>query len=568
MIYFSFFSCVFDRPEFREQTQKIMLILSSNPALFVSFSLRNKATLLLYSMSTVRYVAIFIIFTAISFIVIDQFPSSSSSVPANDIPPLPEVPLIITTPTTTTVTLSPQGVASSSPIVNQFIFPSYTSSPLDLTYFPNHGAQIRATSRSLFSASKASSFETSYQKIDCGAMITNFCIWKGQPRYFRQGKRFFSSTGATRCCNEGETKFRFHSVMYDPIVVRGELSSSSLPAPWQPDTILVVPMCWEQYGYHLFLCLLNTWSIMSKLSFDGDVPKKVKIALLKSWSGENLLGSTTDWWNGSREGVDHQQQQQNVSSSKSKKSIFWAWWSVVADQPADVIDVASLPRGCFPFGTVAGKIDFITPGMQQQFRSSMLNRLRILPSSDQNDKTIRVTIVDRQKNFKLLNRDQIAKQFQQSRHHYHHQVIVAQGVVFENLPSLKEQMTIAASTDVLVGMHGNGLTWSAFLNPGTSALVELWPSYIYNGNYAHFAGRGNIKKWDVVAGVNKSSCPSNKRCNAEILIDDAIVKEVLDFVVATKIDKTLVYRGDEEYLKTQARYGKAKKNKKKFVSSV
>ena len=119
-------------------------------------------------------------------------------------------------------------------------------------------------------------------------------------------------------------------------------------------------------------------------------------------------------------------------------------------------------------------------------------------------------------------------------------------------------MQIAVETDVMIGMHGNGLTWSAFMAQ-KSALVELWPSFPYNGNYAHFAGRGNIRKWNVAG--NLPSCP--QRCNAAIEVSDAVVDEVLSFVIDAKIEKKIDYRGDEEYLKSMADYAEEKKNKKR-----
>lgn len=443
----------------------------------------------------------------------------------------------------------------SSPVsYSSFTFPSYNVTSFEDSIFPTVSRQVVEASAAVFSRafsfrSSHSVFETSYQKIDCGAIISNFCIWKGQPRYFRNGSRFFSSTGATRCCNEAESKFRFHSVMAEPLVFSSR--SRDFPAPYLPDTLVVAPMCWEQYGYHLFICLLNTWSVMSQLRRvgpDGNQPKHVRIALLKSWSGQNQLGSASDWWDGKRAGAS------SSSAVVTTTSVFWAWWSVVADRPSDVVDLASLPTMCVPCGLVAGKLEIITPGMQQSFRQAMIRRLLTNESSqsDVGRRSVRVTIVDRDKTFRLLNGRQLVKQFEQISMGA---PVEARVVVFEKL-SLKEQMVIAANTDVLVGMHGNGLTWCAFMRPGTSALIELWPSHVYNGNYAHFAGRGNIKKWNVIGNATCS-----KRCSASISVPDAVVRDAVDFVIETKIEKRSVYKGDEEYLRAQAEYARRKKTR-------
>jgi hypothetical protein len=187
-------------------------------------------------------------------------------------------------------------------------------------------------------------FETHYEKVDCGAVATNMCVWAGQPRYFRANQKLLTSSGATRMCNEGEVKHRMHMVVYTPPIVfsdaagapmmllnrsmvqaalyrpntvadgnarthndvpvsRGTavapgqdpvLGSSDrrtthvpgLPGLFVPNTVLVAAMCWEQYGYHLFLCVMNTWvqvarsGVLAHSSTD-----RVIVVLIKSFSG-------------------------------------------------------------------------------------------------------------------------------------------------------------------------------------------------------------------------------------------------------------------------------------------
>ena len=49
-----------------------------------------------------------------------------------------------------------------------------------------------------------------------------------------------------------------------------------------------------------------------------------------------------------------------------------------------------------------------------------------------------------------------------------------------------EQLQLALDADLWVGVHGNGLSRIAMVEPG-SAAIELWPNHPYNANYHRFA---------------------------------------------------------------------------------
>lgn len=59
-----------------------------------------------------------------------------------------------------------------------------------------------------------------------------------------------------------------------------------------------------------------------------------------------------------------------------------------------------------------------------------------------------------------------------------------------DLLPMSEQLELVASADILIGMHGAGLSHIMFL-PRTSCVLELYPSYCCGGNY-HLA---NLAKW-------------------------------------------------------------------------
>lgn len=63
-------------------------------------------------------------------------------------------------------------------------------------------------------------------------------------------------------------------------------------------------------------------------------------------------------------------------------------------------------------------------------------------------------------------------------------------VYLENY-SIKEQLKLISNSDVLIGAHGSGLTWSIFMRP-KSMLIELFPSEHMNDNYVILCNITNI----------------------------------------------------------------------------
>ena len=91
--------------------------------------------------------------------------------------------------------------------------------------------------------------------------------------------------------------------------------------------------------------------------------------------------------------------------------------------------------------------------------------------------------------------------------------------VLEKL-SLEQQLELAANTDLIIAVHGNGLTWTALMPTG-GAVIELWPNYVYNSNYQRFAERNALLKVNVAAG--NADC--RHRCPMAYTIpDDAFAK--------------------------------------------
>ena len=77
-------------------------------------------------------------------------------------------------------------------------------------------------------------------------------------------------------------------------------------------------------------------------------------------------------------------------------------------------------------------------------------------------------------------------------------------VDFAKMP-FKEQIQIAANTDVLIGVHGNGLSHALFL-PEKATLIELFPPNTFRVEYKIFAElrKLNYFGWEPSTGWNKA----------------------------------------------------------------
>lgn len=102
------------------------------------------------------------------------------------------------------------------------------------------------------------------------------------------------------------------------------------------------------------------------------------------------------------------------------------------------------------------------------FSQRVLRHYRAEDSPKQPDDPLVVTFIDRTTKRRLVNQAELLDAL-----HLHHPDIQLNVVDFAQL-SFTEQLAIDRSTDILVGVHGAGLTHGMFL-PRDSVLVEIQP---------------------------------------------------------------------------------------------
>ena len=157
--------------------------------------------------------------------------------------------------------------------------------------------------------------------------------------------------------------------------------------------------------------------------------------------------------------------------------------------------VLSIPENKSPLS----KYSFLTLAYLEEFRSFVLNRYFINNSSVQDCKEIKITLIWRRDKVyhprnmmgsvqrKIFNE---AELFQTLDEKYPQHCI--RGFLLETMPMV-EQLKIIKNTDILIGMHGAGLTHTLYL-PKESGLIELFP-FKFKQSHSYYKLFEAIAKW-------------------------------------------------------------------------
>ena len=109
-------------------------------------------------------------------------------------------------------------------------------------------------------------------------------------------------------------------------------------------------------------------------------------------------------------------------------------------------------------------------GVFHAFNRHLLHRLKVkVDPVTEGMKKIRITIIDRQTRHRnILNVDELIEALRKKNKNF-----VVNKVNLHHRMSFLDQVSITANTDILIGMHGAGLTHSLFL-PDYGVLFELY----------------------------------------------------------------------------------------------
>ena len=288
-------------------------------------------------------------------------------------------------------------------------------------------------------------------------------------------------------CNEGEAK-RVPLVGKRDFIIPEEDKMSN--------KVLIVTLCWDTYGYHLWNCVLGSHAVARM----HNVSKKdTYVAVLKSsWASHKF--STSEW------------------SDSSQQFL----WSIVAEDHSRVKSLRDWISTCFN-KIIVGHVPLfdITPSQNLAARNHLLSNLNIQnPYSDANRRACsnrwQSVIIERKSNFHIKNLIEVKGWLSE----------VSQNVtiaLLEDLP-FKEQVRLVSSSDIVIGTHGNGLTWVTLMYQGV--LIEIWGQYPYNSNYEGSARRGNNRYLPI--SLHQSGC--YKRC--DVFLPQNVLLPILSLAVS------------------------------------
>jgi hypothetical protein len=218
---------------------------------------------------------------------------------------------------------------------------------------------------------------------------------------------------------------------------------------------------------------------------------------------------------------------------------------------------------------ITGKLNKMNAGIMEEIkkhhpllRDVVLQRLNISSSNQaaKNNPFQKVVIVDRERGERSMSRMVLSELVRALNVTRKYDVDV---VNFEML-SFIDQLKIAVDADVMIGVHGNGLTHLLWMKPG-STLVEMFPAGLFLTDYqfnSEFAGLKHFG-WDTMDGLiyqslNVLGCADALQIDADHKADK--IDQVADVLGLVNLTVELSHSSmDWDTIKSRLQKGKCSK---------
>ena len=346
-------------------------------------------------------------------------------------------------------------------------------------------------------------YDPSIMSAMCYIKVSNICVHEGEfifyypkeilkkykPVFYRGNTKNTLVPAQTNkhkgnigLCNEGirkgspDVQFRIEREREDP------------PKGWKvvgEDTQLNLLHCWEYVGYHLWYCLIGVFLRYNRHGGDVNSQKEIALTTVSGMGDTIRLGSQSNWNQTSR------------GKRPRDNSKYWPLWNSIIDSPSDIWVLYDRKDPiCFKTAVLGSPNPYsVTVSEWRSFLTSFKKRMRLperqLPKSESD---YQIILIERKNSYRILNVDDVMKSLKEISSN-------TRLVVWEDM-DVMQQLQTATLSDVIIGTHGSGLTWSALLPLGGS-IIELWPGEAYNGNYITIANKTGLHHFELSHGKNQ-----------------------------------------------------------------
>jgi protein O-GlcNAc transferase len=184
--------------------------------------------------------------------------------------------------------------------------------------------------------------------------------------------------------------------------------------------------------------------------------------------------------------------------------------------------ILPLAGGSNPFWQGDWKLHSCGPTvLLQQFVHRVLEFYDIMHDDEHNVRKLRIVLVDRKETRRLVGQEKLIDGLKKR-----YPTADIQAIDFAD-HSLRDQIRTVRKTDVLVGIHGAGLTHSIFLEPG-SAVIEILPEEVEFKGFENMARQMNVQYFGTKASGTKFPEEMDKgwQLNDVIVDHRDVVKQV------------------------------------------
>ena len=154
------------------------------------------------------------------------------------------------------------------------------------------------------------------------------------------------------------------------------------------------------------------------------------------------------------------------------------------------------------FYHVNESINFHNEPLFNDFKKTILNNYNI---EYKKNVKINITFILRKGTREITNIDYVKNKLQSYNVNY----------IFLENHSIKEQIEIIANTDILIGLHGAGLSWCIFMK-NNATLIEMYPGNSNTDNYIRWCNIANIKYNRLILDITSGNVNDFRNANVNI----------------------------------------------------